>query len=78
MAKQATCKGCGAAIVWATNPATGNKVPLDLKPLVYRVVDLPNGEAECLVEEDNGELGVNHFATCPKANDFHRKPGESA
>lgn len=67
--KTTACKGCGNPIVWAVNPATGKRVPLDPKAPIYRVVELPNGECEALRESD-GELMVSHFSTCPKANDF--------
>lgn len=63
-----TCKGCGAEIVWATNPATGKKVPLDAKStrFIYRHV---SEKEECL-QEDDDELFVSHFLTCKRADRF--------
>ncbi len=66
--KESKCAGCGATIVWAVNPATGKKVPLDPRAPIYRFVDAPGGP-EALRETD-GELMVSHFATCTKAADF--------
>lgn len=69
--KQSVCKGCGNPIVWATNPATGKKVPLDPKGVIYRAVELPNGEVEAIREDDDSVM-ISHFQTCPEANKFNR------
>jgi hypothetical protein len=55
--------------VWATGPK-GNKIPLDPAPPTY-VVD-PEGHAVRSVAM------VNHFATCPLANEFKKKPEEAS
>ena len=72
-----TCKGCGAAIIWALNPSTGKRVPLDAKALVYETWDGKDGP-ECAPTTADGsekEHFVSHFLTCPKVNDFsHKKP----
>jgi hypothetical protein len=65
---QSVCK-CGKMIVWATGPK-GNKIPLDPAPPTY-VVD-PEGHAVRSVAM------VNHFATCPLANEFKKKPEEAS
>lgn len=67
--KRSICKGCGAEMVWAVNPATRKRIPLDIKPPVYIAIELPTGEVEAL-RCDDGVYGVSHFATCPKANEF--------
>lgn len=67
--KTSTCKGCGATIVWATNPATGKKIPLHIVP-IYLIVELPSGECEAIRTDE--PYAVNHFVTCPKANQFNR------
>ena len=69
-----TCKGCGAKIIWAVNPATGSKIPIDTKPTVYRLIEV-NGRVEAIKEEVESPdiLGVSHFATCSKAADFSGK-----
>jgi hypothetical protein len=68
---ESICKGCGAKILWAINPATGGKIPLDIRAPIYRVLLKQDGTYEAL-KEDQGEFGVSHFATCSKANDFSR------
>jgi hypothetical protein len=67
----AKCKGCGATIIWALNPVTGKTVPIDPKPPIYRVIEV-NAKVECIREEVESPdiLGVSHFATCSKANQF--------
>ena len=67
--KESKCKGCGAPIVWGICNVSGKKIPLDLRPQVYRIVALANGDVEAL-KEDPAEFGVSHFATCPMANNF--------
>lgn len=69
-----TCRGCGKEIVWAiTN--NGKNIPLDPKALVFSV--LPEG-GKLIAIKPVGVLGerwlVSHWATCPKAEDFHKKP----
>jgi hypothetical protein len=66
------CKGCGAEIVWCLNPATGKKIPMDVKPTVYHVIDCGQGRVEAIKAEDQELLGVSHFATCPKADQFSK------
>lgn len=70
------CKGCGKKIIWAfivkAGVRTGKRVPLDPRPVVYRMAgnggfDASEYEAEALLQV-NGM--VNHFATCPNASKF--------
>lgn len=72
----ARCKSCGAELIWAVNPVTGAKVPLDAEPAerpkgLYRLdtsTDPPSATPA------RGELVyVNHFVTCP-SREQHRKP----
>ena len=53
-------------------PDTGKKIPIDPKPIIYRVYEMKNG-IEAVPEVIDGEdiLGVNHFTTCPTASEFH-------
>lgn len=61
------CRGCGARIIWAKNPATGKMIPLDPRPPVYLVTE----EGAMRANGKEGEAYyVSHFATCPKANQF--------
>lgn len=64
----ATCKGCGAAIVFLRTPA-GKLMPVDaaLTTIVQQLRELVNGEAACgapLVGH------VPHHITCPQADQF--------
>ena len=66
--KESKCKGCGAPIVWGICNVSGKKIPLDLRPQVYR---LSEQEGEVLaIRQSSTVFGVSHFATCPKANNF--------
>lgn len=66
------CKGCGAEIVWCVNTATGSRIPIDVHPVVYHVIEGRDGQMEAIKAEDQDELGVSHFATCPKASQFSK------
>lgn len=59
----ATCKGCGALIVWGLTEA-GKKVPLN--PPERRYVALHAGRFRIV------ETWLSHHATCPKRDDFRR------
>ena len=77
--KRSTCKGCGAAIVWAVNPATGKRVPLEpAGRVLYRAIELPDGSVEAIREDPtptDDPIMRSHFETCPKANDFSKASG---
>lgn len=79
-----TCRGCGGEIVWR-RAKSGKPVPLD-PPLKY-VCGTGRGKRlfligddgvnvqgfECNPNEKGARCGrVNHFATCPKAEEFRR------
>lgn len=64
------CKGCNRPIVWAVNPKTGKKVPLDPSAQVYHVREV-DGRIEC-AQDERPSVMVNHFRTCSKANEFNR------
>ena len=72
--KTSPCKGCGKPIVWAwilkEGKRTSKRVPLDPRPAVYRLVsgwDVSEYEAQQLLQVEGM---VNHFATCPEADQF--------
>lgn len=67
--KMSQCKGCGKEIVWALTEE-GKKIPMDLKPVIYQMVELDNGEARVKKLPGYPVHCVSHFVTCPKANDF--------
>lgn len=71
----ATCRGCGAEIVWGVT-SDGKRIPLDPRPPVYHTGTLrEDGGVNC---ERDREALVSHFATCREANRFsgsRRKEG---
>ena len=79
---KATCRGCGAPIVWIKTPA-GKAMPCDPAPVYYKAT--PDGKDK--VVTTRGEVvsceivpGANatdagyrpHWATCPHADRFKR------
>ena len=57
----ASCRGCSAKIIWGVSPS-GKRTPFDLK--------------KTMVMMDGGEViwaQVNHFITCPKADELRKK-----
>lgn len=71
--KTTPCKGCSKPIVFAVL-SDGKRVPLDPRPPVYDVTEYPDGT---YAATRSLESMVSHFATCPKANDFSRRPPKS-
>ena len=77
----ATCKGCGARIVWLQT-ANGKMIPCDPRPVGYREREKAKGKVvagdgrivSCDFTNDPGAPTgyVPHFATCPKAADFKK------
>lgn len=67
-----TCKGCGAAILWA-NTVIGRRIPLDEKAerRFVESVDVPG----VVVQRD---VYTPHHMTCPNANDFRKPAAEPA
>lgn len=60
------CRGkdCSEEIFWVKNPATGRMVPVSC-------------DLDGLFPPDSQHTGrgVNHYHTCPNANDFHKRKG---
>lgn len=79
----ATCRGCGAAIIWIRTPG-GKSIPCDPEQIVYRKqvgggikIVTPNGEVlsaelKSNPNEADGIGYIAHFATCPEARRFRR------
>ena len=83
---KATCRGCGAPIVWIKTPA-GKAIPCDPAPVYYKAT--PNGKdkvvtnrgevvsCEIVPGADATDAGYRpHWATCPQAGRF-KKGGTS-
>ena len=80
----ATCRGCGAAIIWIRT--AGNKsIPCDPEQVLYRSkkgggikIVTPNGEVlsaelESNPNEATGIGYISHFATCSEAGRFRKR-----
>lgn len=67
MADHATCRSCGAAILWVVT-ASGKRMPLDASPEKRFVIE-PQEPPLAL----SRDTYVSHFSTCPNAA-AHRKP----
>lgn len=80
----ATCKGCGARIVWIKTP-DGKSMPCDAQQVIYKQRAGAKGKivtsnGEVVSAEVTNDLGtatgigyVPHWATCPAADGFKRK-----
>lgn len=82
---KATCRGCGARIVWIKTPA-GKAMPCDPSPVYYkedpkgkdRIVTTRGEVVACTVTTgaDATNAGYQpHWATCPQAGRFKRGGG---
>ena len=80
----AKCKGCGALIDWVEMDS-GTPMPIDREPrpawhplpgemVVVKVVGKPAFAIKVPTDVPLVRVGVSHFATCPKADTFRRKP----
>jgi hypothetical protein len=84
---EGTCKGCGAALVWALTrdgkPAPITKAPKDTGNVLLFVAPGPTGErvVQCRtfagfaldeLREQGVPLRLNHFADCPDREQFAR------
>jgi len=81
----ATCRSCGAEIVWARTETTGRPMPIDVEPVdggnvvLYEAPD--TGELTAHVEGKGPHpvtwptplRYVSHFTTCPNAAAHRRK-----
>ena len=80
----ATCKGCGARLIWVRSKAKDKWIPCDEVLKAYKqddfgkeVVITPDGDyIRCSFEFEGLPTGmayVPHWATCPEAERFRRK-----
>jgi hypothetical protein len=71
----ATCRSCGAEIVWATT-VDGKRMPLNAEPAEGGDFDLlDTGSRLLIVRHGDGDPGpayTSHFATCPHAETWRR------
>lgn len=81
MKQRATCRSCGAAIVWTLTEA-GRRMPVDVEPAdggTLRLEESQDGSDVIYafvvrgnVRPPSEDLYRSHFATCPNARS-HRK-----
>jgi hypothetical protein len=74
----ATCKGCGAPIIWATTDA-GASMPLEREPVAAGMYRLTITKGQALahfvpreMRHDNAPLFVAHWSRCPQAKEFRK------
>jgi hypothetical protein len=67
------CRGCGKEILFAYGPY--GKIPLEAVKHVYTVqLGVIGMEATPVVPADGSQLYISHQLTCPKADQFAKKP----
>lgn len=79
----ATCRSCGARIVWIKT-AAGKSMPCNADLITFtrgggpETFVTPEGKIERGKRDRNGALTgyISHFATCPNANRHRRKQKE--
>lgn len=68
----ATCRSCGAEIVWAITDK-GKRIPLDARPAgPLFLLDVEPGAPPARARRNPfaGELHLSHFASCPDAREW--------
>lgn len=82
----ASCKSCGAPVIWVSLLPAKRTAPLDRETSItgnIRMLGTRNAVAEVVKKTDleaeraKGPLYTSHFATCPNAKQ-HRKPEGAA
>lgn len=66
------CSKCGKEIVWAKDEK-GTNIPIDPRAVVYAYVDKNPSYNKIIVKRVHNVAGINHFLTCPNANEFNKK-----
>lgn len=71
------CTGCGQPLIWAYTP-NGKPMPLDPDPVppargTYVVDGKHCRPSEPLTDPPETQHHMNHWATCPRADDFKTK-----
>lgn len=71
----ATCKSCGASILWVTTKVSGRRMPLNAEPDPQGQMVLRAGEASYLPLDQPwaGARYTSHHATCPQADSWRKK-----
>lgn len=67
----ATCKSCGAELLWGVNKVSGKRIPLSVKSMERRFIASLMDDSVVMTE-----TYLSHFADCPDAVQ-HRKPKDA-
>lgn len=70
-AAAATCKSCGAEIIWAVT-ANGKRMPLDAKHSSGFTIEGIADAREGTPLIASSRVYISHFATCPNAAEHRR------
>ena len=73
MSNEAECASCKAPVVWAEHIESGKRMPLNRDPIdggPYQIDE--NGK--CRVDRSFPTGRISHFATCPQAKTWRKKP----
>lgn len=82
MRKTTACRGCGRAIIWGST-LTGGRMPLDAAPISeatpgsYQFTGAFDTIAPA-AEDNAAQIYMNHWATCPKAQQFKQPAARQA
>ena len=74
---RSACTACGEPLKWTLSAKTGKPMPLNPDPTPAGNVWLDDdGRGHVASQPPLGvtELYLSHFATCPRADNFRRKP----
>ncbi len=72
--ERATCKSCGAQILWVRT-ARGLAVPLDAEPQADGIIDIHQGlviDVPTDMPQSGRPLYRSHFSSCPDAAKYRR------
>lgn len=73
----ATCRSCGAEILWATTSLAGMRMPVDPEPTGDGTLVLVRAGSAPIVanrrDDDAGPFYRSHFSTCPDAIGWRRR-----
>ena len=74
----ATCRSCGAPVIWARTVPGGKSMPVDPEPFdrgnLVLTGDATHGfDVSVMDRKDDGhEHYLSHFATCPQAGGWRK------
>jgi len=71
------CRACGCPVLFAVNPETGRRIPLDARATTY-TVHVVDGVPTIKAKTTGADRAyVSHFCTCPDGQQFSKsKPNQ--